>query len=204
MRTALISDIHGNYAGLLAVLADIEDQKCDRILCLGDLVDGGPQSVEVVRLFQEQAILSVQGNHDEYPNAGLPLDVEEYLRQLPEAIVEGQVIYTHTSPHSRKAKIIDSVEAWNVFEEVAYTHIFVGDIHIPLLFGQQCLEKVSASTYPIPYHEEFPFAFDDRYVVCVGSVGYSRDRYNWLRYAIYDSERDSIMFRAPEGPVLIF
>ena len=83
MRTALISDIHGNYTGLLAVLADIEDQKCDRILCLGDLVDGGPQSVEVVRLFQEQDILTVQGNHDEYPNAGLPMDIEDYLRQLP-------------------------------------------------------------------------------------------------------------------------
>ncbi len=130
MRTALISDIHGNYAGLRAVLADIADQKCDRILCLGDLVDGGPQSVEVVRLFQEQSLFSVQGNHDEYPNASLPPDIEDYLRQLPEAIVEGQVIYTHTLPRGRKAKIMDGVEAWNVFEEVAYTRIFVGDIHI--------------------------------------------------------------------------
>lgn len=204
MRTALISDIHGNYAGLLAVLADIEQQQCGRILCLGDLVDGGPQSVEVVRFFQEQAILSVQGNHDEYPNAGLPLDIEDYLRQLPEAIAEGEVIYTHTSPRSRRAKIIDGVEAWNVFEEVAYARIFVGDIHIPLIFGQQCAEKVSATSYPVPYEKEFQFAADDRYIVCVGSVGYSRDRYNWLRYAIYDSERDSITFRAPEGPILAF
>ncbi len=204
MRTAIISDIHGNYAGLLAVLADIEQQQCDRILCLGDLVDGGPQNVEVVQLFQEQAVLSVQGNHDEYPNAGLPLDIEDYLRGLPEAVVEGEVIYTHTSPRARKAKIIDGVEAWNVFEEVPYTRIFVGDIHIPLIFGQQCSQKVSATSYPVPYDEEFEFASDDRYIVCVGSVGYSRDAYNWLRYAIYDSERDSVAFRAPEGPILIF
>ena len=204
MRTALISDVHGNYAGLLAVLADIEQQQYDRILCLGDLVDGGPQSMEVVRLLQERAISSVRGNHDEYPNAGLPLDIEDYLRQLPEAIVEGQVIYTHTSPRDRKAKIIDGVEAWNVFEEVSYKRIFVGDIHIPLIFGQQCTQKVSATSYPVPYDEEFQFAPDDRYIVCVGSVGYSRDAYNWLRYAIYDSERDSITFRAPEGPILVF
>jgi predicted phosphodiesterase len=204
MRTAIISDIHGNYAGLLVVLADIEQYQCDRILCLGDLVDGGPQSVEVVQLFQARSLTTVQGNHDEYPNAGLPLDIENYLQQLPEAIVEGQVIYTHTSPRDRKAKIIDDVEAWNVFEEVGYTRIFVGDIHIPLIFGQQCPQKVSATAYPIPYDEEFRFAGEDRYIVCVGSVGYSRDGYNWLRYAIFDSERDSIMFRAPEGPILVF
>ena len=41
-RTASISDIHGNYDGLLAVLADIARLQCDRILCQGDLVDGGP------------------------------------------------------------------------------------------------------------------------------------------------------------------
>ena len=204
MRTAIISDIHGNYAGLLAVLADIGKQQCDRILCLGDLVDGGSQSIEVVRLFQQQSIPTVQGNHDEYPNAGLPVNTEDYLRQLPETIVEGQVIYTHTSPRERKAKIIDAVEAWNVFEETAYQRIFVGDIHIPLIFGQQCSQKVSATAYPIPYDAEFQFAADDRYIVCVGSIGYSRDAYNWLRYAIFDSERDSITFKAPDGPILAF
>ena len=204
MRTAIISDIHGNYAGLLAVLADIEEQRCDRIVCLGDLVDGGPQSIEVVQLVQERSILTVQGNHDEYPNAELPTEIEDYLQHLPEVIIEGTVIYTHTSPRSRKAKISDGVEAWNVFEEVAYRRIFVGDIHIPLIFGQQCLQRVSASSYPIPYDEEFPFAADDRYIVCVGAVGYSRDAYHWLRYAIFDDEHDSITFKAPEGPILVF
>ena len=204
MRTALISDIHGNYAGLLAVLADIEQQHCDRILCLGDLVDGGPQSIEVVQLIQQQGIATVQGNHDQYPSAGLPWDVEDYLQKLPEAIVEGSVIYTHTSPRRKKAKIVDEFEAWNVFEEVAYRRIFVGDIHIPLIFGQQCSQTASAASYPIPYEVEMPLASDDRYIVCVGSIGYSRDGYPWLRYAIYDSERDTLTFMAPEGPILIF
>jgi len=38
-QTALISDIHGHYAGLLAVLADARAAGCGRIVCLGDLVD---------------------------------------------------------------------------------------------------------------------------------------------------------------------
>ncbi len=204
MRTALISDVHGNYTGLQSVLADIDRQQCDRIFCLGDLVDGGLQSAEVVQFFGEQSILTVQGNHDEFPNVDLPANVEAYLRQLPEAIVEGEVIYTHTSPRQKKSKIIDEIEAWNVFEEVAYRRIFVGDIHRPLIFGQQCSQKVSATAYPILYDAEFQFAAEDRYIICVGSIGYSRDAYNWLRYAIFDSERDTLTFKTPEGHILTF
>jgi len=204
MKTALISDIHGNLDGLVAVLADINERQCNRVLCLGDLVDGGPHSAEVVRLVQTQSILCVQGNHDEYPNTPLPPDIEDYLLSLPEAIVEGSVVYTHTSPRGRKSKISEAVEAWNVFEETEYTRIFVGDVHVPLLFGRRCGEKVSAASYPIPYDEEFFLDPDDRYLVCPGAVGYSRDGYHWLRYAVYESDRDSITFHAPDGPILRF
>ncbi len=204
MRTALISDIHGNHDGLLAVLTDIKERCCDRILCLGDLVDSGPKSVEVVRLIQELALPTVQGNHDEYPNAPLPLKIENFLRELPEAIVESSVIYTHTSPRVKKSKISDAVEARNVFEETGYRRIFVGDVHVPLIFGRRCLKQVSALPYPIPYDVEFPFDPDDRYIVCAGAVGYSRDGYHWLRYAVYDDARDTITFHVPDGPILIF
>ena len=204
MRTALISDIHGNLDGLTAVLADCEQRCCDRVLCLGDLVDGGPKSIEVVALFQARHFLCVQGNHDEYPNAGLPPDIEAYLQSLPKTIVEGSVIYTHTSPRGKQAKISDPIEAWNVFEETDWTRIFVGDVHVPLLFGRQCSAKVSATSYPIPYGQEFMLDADDRYIVCPGAVGYSRDGYRQLRYAVYDDVRDSITFYAPDGPILVF
>ena len=96
------------------------------------------------------------------------------------------------------------MEAWNVFEETNYRRVFVGDVHVPLIYGQRCAEKVSATTYPIVYGEEFLFSSDDRYIVCVGAVGYSRDAYHWLRYAVYDSDRDAVTFHAPEGPILVF
>jgi hypothetical protein len=206
MRTALISDLHGNYDGLKAVLADIAGQSCDRIVCLGDLVDGGLQSVEVVRELRERGVITVQGNHDEYAvwDYTLPDDVRNYLRALPEAIVEGGVIYTHTSPRMRKAKIRDEIEAWNVFEETLWRRVFVGDVHIPMILGQHCEQKVSATQHSIVYGEEFAFEADDRYIVCVGAVGYSRDGWRRLRYAIYDEVRDTLQFRAPEGPILVF
>jgi predicted phosphodiesterase len=206
MRTALISDIHGNYEGLQAVLTDIAQQQCDRIFCLGDLVDGGSQSVEVVRTMREQGIVTVRGNHDESGvwNDTLPEDVRTYLQSLPEEIIENGVIYTHTSPRIKKRKIRESIEAWNVFEETHWRRVFVGDVHIPMILGQRCDQKVSATEYSIVYDEEFAFDPTDRYIVCVGAVGYSRDEYRRLRYAVYDSDKDSLLFKAPAGRILVF
>jgi predicted phosphodiesterase len=42
MKTAFISDIHANIEALQAVLADIEPRGVDRIMCLGDVVNYGP------------------------------------------------------------------------------------------------------------------------------------------------------------------
>ena len=49
MRIAFISDIHGNFTALQAVLNDIKLQNIDEIICLGDTVSLGPQPREVWR-----------------------------------------------------------------------------------------------------------------------------------------------------------
>ncbi|MFP6588520.1 MAG: metallophosphoesterase family protein, partial [Pirellulaceae bacterium] len=46
MKTALISDIHGNFEALQTVLADIREQQISRIFCLGDIVGYGPNPRE--------------------------------------------------------------------------------------------------------------------------------------------------------------
>ena len=47
MKILLISDLHGNWPALQAVLA--AEPEVDQILCLGDLVNYGPQPAECVR-----------------------------------------------------------------------------------------------------------------------------------------------------------
>ena len=47
VRTAMLSDIHGNLHALQAVLADIAQQEVDRIYCMGDLVGYGAYRNEV-------------------------------------------------------------------------------------------------------------------------------------------------------------
>src|SRR4051812_8483704 len=73
MRTALISDVHGNAVALDAVLSDLERDPVDQVVCLGDMIQGGSQPTEVVRRLRELACPVVLGNADAFlldPAAG--------------------------------------------------------------------------------------------------------------------------------------
>lgn len=58
-------DIHGCLDQLETKLRMIGfDKSKDRLFALGDLVDGGPKSAEVVRLLDERWFDSIKGNHE--------------------------------------------------------------------------------------------------------------------------------------------
>ena len=62
MKLLLISDLHGNWAALEAVLA--AEPLGDGLAFCGDVVDYGPQPVECLRWLSENADYAVRGNHD--------------------------------------------------------------------------------------------------------------------------------------------
>ena len=64
MRTALISDIHANLEALEAVLAHIDGQRVDRIVCLGDIIGYGPDPVACVDIVAKRCEFALMGNHD--------------------------------------------------------------------------------------------------------------------------------------------
>ena len=64
MKTAFISDLHSNIEALQAVLADIEPRGVDRIICLGDVVNYGPDPAECLKIVR-RLDLSLMGNHEE-------------------------------------------------------------------------------------------------------------------------------------------
>jgi predicted phosphodiesterase len=79
VRTALISDIHGNAYALDAVLAELD---ADQVVCLGDAVQGGPQPVEVLDRLRELGCPVVLGNADAFlldPEAGAEPATEDLL-----------------------------------------------------------------------------------------------------------------------------
>jgi len=66
MRVALISDIHGNLISLEAVLADINRQRVDQIVCLGDVATIGPQPREVIVRLKALDLAGITGNHESF------------------------------------------------------------------------------------------------------------------------------------------
>lgn len=64
MRIAIISDIHGNAVALDTVLAELESEQPDRIICLGDVAATGPQPREAVERLRELGCPTVMGNAD--------------------------------------------------------------------------------------------------------------------------------------------
>jgi predicted phosphodiesterase len=90
VRVLVISDVHGNYAALNAVLAEPHDM----LICLGDMVGYGPEPGLCVRRILDEADLVLRGNHDQAlatgAGAGCP-PMFEWLADATAAIGEGQL-----------------------------------------------------------------------------------------------------------------
>jgi putative phosphoesterase len=70
MKKAFISDIHGNYEALKAVLAEIDKLGVDDIYCAGDVVGYYSQINECCSELRERGVRCVMGNHDWYLSGG--------------------------------------------------------------------------------------------------------------------------------------
>jgi putative phosphoesterase len=114
MRIAVISDIHGNYAALDAVLADISRRGIDRIIGLGDFLSGPFDPRAVADRLMRLDIPCVRGNHDRWLVDGRPendwnidawvrgvisLDQSDWLKSMPlNRVYEDEVFMFHATP----------------------------------------------------------------------------------------------------------
>ena len=67
---AIISDIHGNYPALRAVLSDIDQLGIKRIISLGDVAGYYPMINECTEELIKREVLNLMGNHDYYLCSG--------------------------------------------------------------------------------------------------------------------------------------
>lgn len=78
-RTLVIGDIHGGLKALIQVLERVEVKQNDRLIFLGDYVDGWGESAQVVDflidLSQKQDCIFIRGNHDVWCHEWLMNDV---------------------------------------------------------------------------------------------------------------------------------
>ena len=69
MRTLAFGDIHGCYDSLVALWDEVEPTSKDTIIFLGDYVDRGPHSKQVIDFLLEKmeglSLIRLTGNHEE-------------------------------------------------------------------------------------------------------------------------------------------
>jgi predicted phosphodiesterase len=77
---ALVSDIHGNDTALEAVVGELGRLGVDRVVCLGDVAQGGPQPAEVLGRLAALRWPVILGNADAFlleVDPGSPEEVSE-------------------------------------------------------------------------------------------------------------------------------
>lgn len=70
MKIGIISDIHGNFEALKAVLSELDNMNVTEIYCLGDVMGYYSQINECCNELRKRNIPSLMGNHDWYMAGG--------------------------------------------------------------------------------------------------------------------------------------
>ena len=95
MRILVVSDIHANWPALAAI-----DEPHDFCVCLGDLVDYGPDPLACVRWAMEHARYAIRGNHDHGAAQGIAVAGESGYRYLTR--VTRPLVWESLGPEERR------------------------------------------------------------------------------------------------------
>jgi putative phosphoesterase len=98
MRLGLISDIHADHAALERAFKVLERQGADKVVCMGDLVEKGPEGDRVVETLRANAIPTIRGNHDENV---LRIVAELGRNELAEPLNDQTLSYLSELPEGR-------------------------------------------------------------------------------------------------------
>lgn len=219
MNYAIISDIHGNYDALSAVLSDILRSGVDRVICLGDIVGYGAEPQKCIEEVRSLSGWAVAGNHDygaigkldlSYFNANARRAAEwtesvlssadrRYLADLPlvkQAGSDGcELIAVHSTPARPEDwhYILSIDEAEYQFEQFSQRLCLIGHSHQPVFW-----QLSPAGECSVIGREYLRIETGRRYIINVGSVGQPRDGDARACYALCDSARRELVIRRVE------
>jgi len=215
MRSALISDIHGNLEALTSVLHHIETQKVGRIFCLGDVVGYGADPSACLALVAENCEIVLKGNHEaavlgiqstEHYNTAARTAADWTRHSLSDSDLDLMASFelekhledcylVHASPDDPDQwhYIFTVAEATRAFEQLNGNLGFHGHSHIPAIL----LECGSGKPRAQGGHTFTPDP-ESRYLVNIGSIGQPRDNDPRACYVVFDSDEYEIEFHRVE------
>jgi predicted phosphodiesterase len=211
VRFAVVSDIHSNGDALDAVAREIERQRADRVVHLGDLVGYNADPEKCVRWAREHAAAGVAGNHDavvsgracgEFFHAPALLaarwsaehispDSMEYLAALPETLrLPERILLVHGAPSDPDRYLFLLEDAEEEIDTLAGISspgvVFFGHTHVPAAF----VRRKDGSTVSAPL-TELRVGEDETAMLNPGSVGQPRDRNPHSSFLMFDTNTGS-------------
>jgi putative phosphoesterase len=132
VRVAVISDIHGNFWALEAVLEALKRDAPDLVVQGGDLALNGPRPAEVVDLIREQGLPGVVGNTDELLwKPGMRAEQEirmPKLRRLLYVLFEKTAVATRELLGAERLEWMRTLPTKWGLENLAVVHASPGDL----------------------------------------------------------------------------
>jgi predicted phosphodiesterase len=210
----IVSDIHGNYEALQAVLENARG-RYERILCLGDLVGYGADPNPVTEWAKANVASIVRGNHD---RACTGTDMLEYFNPSARAsalwsrgeLTAGNAAYlehlargplrvtqngeefdlVHGSPLDEDEYLADVEDVRFLAGHLETKVTFFGHTHLQ---GGFLLAPRSAKG--IETHRVLQLEPDYYYLINPGSVGQPRDGDPRAAYALYSPEARTVEYK---------
>ncbi len=219
MKIAVFSDVHSCYSKMAAVFSDMEKYQIDQFICLGDIIGYGDQPEETIKLLMKKNVVSVRGNHE------LAMFDIQYLECFPKAIKQ-PLLNNIVMLSTKSVRYLENTPAYLKLENCHFVHgtppdklttyIYdVSDYYLKSLFNNTREQifftghthKLKLITYKdrivlrkrITENCTIHLEENQKYLLNVGSIGFSRDDFEASKYAIYDSIKKHIIVRMVKG-----
>jgi putative phosphoesterase len=197
MKIGIISDIHSNLYGLISVIAKL--QSCDLILCAGDITGYYTFINEIFDVLEDNNIIFIRGNHDEYllqnspdrSNVILKKSVEYTKRMITKknlSKIQKAPTFFNKELNGIKIKMYHG-SPWNFLEEYIY----------PDYKHFEKFQDLDADLI-ILGHTHVPFInyVNEMIIFNPGSSGQPRDKDDRASYGVFQTEDRSLEIKRVE------
>jgi len=123
-RDFVVGDIHGHLTQLQDQLNALAfDSATDRLFCLGDVVDRGPDSAALLDMIDQKTVFGILGNHEAMMIAGFENEADVQLHYAN----GGEWFYDLN--RSEQSRLVEKVRQWPWAMQIDTGHSTAGLIH---------------------------------------------------------------------------
>ena len=217
-KYGILSDIHGNLFALKEVVKDLSKQNIESLILLGDLIDYGMQSNEVVEYIKDnlssKIICNIWGNHEkailkeDFNHFSSKRGVDSAKFTLSQLSENSKNYLNNELDSSAKAEFeIDN-------KKVLAIHGSLNDYYWKAIFPDNLNGNYIDYDIVLSAHSHYPHVFQKFYeadnpemrnkksvlFINPGSVGQPRNHNPNAQYAVLDTESMSVELKSVEYP----